>query len=70
MMCGKKTNFWAKKGCPLLAYFKINYKCSQLRAPQKLKKIEPWAHTESELSMLGVAGKLGKNPIHVCKKQI
>jgi hypothetical protein len=34
-----------------------------------LNKNSPWAHTEVELSMLGVAGKLGKNPVHGCPKK-
>jgi hypothetical protein len=35
-----------------------------------LNKNSPWVHIELELDVLGVAGKLGKNPVHRCKKKI
>jgi hypothetical protein len=53
--------------------------CPSLRTPQKLKKIilqgllnknSPWAHIESELSVFDVAGKLGENLTHACKKKL
>jgi hypothetical protein len=34
-----------------------------------LNKNSPWAHTELELSVFGVAGKLGENPVHGCLKK-
>jgi hypothetical protein len=48
-----------------------------MRAPRKLKKLHfqdfsnknsPRAHMESELSVFGVAKKLGKNPDHKRQK--
>jgi hypothetical protein len=35
-----------------------------------LNKNSPWIHTELESSVLGVVGKLGKNPVHGCQKEI
>jgi hypothetical protein len=62
----KQTYFWANKGqptpCPL-----------QIGTPRKLhfhdffNKNLVHAYTESELSVLGVAGKLGENPVHECQ---
>jgi hypothetical protein len=34
-----------------------------------LNKTSPWAHTELELDVLGVHGKLVKNVVHLSKRK-
>jgi hypothetical protein len=69
----KQTYFWANLGqptpCPLQNLIHVSLDESPTKIEENrifralLNKNLPRAHTESELSMLGVPEKLGKNPV-------
>jgi hypothetical protein len=65
----KQTYFWANQGqpipCPLQNL--IHVSLAKLHFQDFLNRNSPRAHMESEISVLGVAGKLGKNPVHKCQ---
>jgi hypothetical protein len=74
----KQTYFWANQGQPTPYPLQNLIHVSLTESPMKieencifrtfLNKNSPRAHTESELGVLGVPGKLGKNLVHGCKK--
>jgi len=73
----KQTYFWENQGqlipCPLQNEVHVYLVESPTKIEKKLhfqdffNRNSPRAHTESEISVLGVAGRLGKNLVHECQ---